>query len=313
MADMTDTLDESGTDQATPDQTDTAPEWDYFDPDEDTEEAPADEVTDDGTTDQEDPEHVDETDDAEGEPEDTEESEGQDLETFELANGETVTRDELLNGYLRQSDYTAKTTNLAQSRQAVQAEAQRITDLFEGAIDYFTAMVPNPPDDSLAATDPGQHYAQRVAYENALRAIQQIRDMAGTAKQSSNAVTQDQMREVARAENAKLLQFVPEAATKKGRDKFFGAVGEAAQFYGFTAEEMNGILDNRLFRMAHDAALWRRSQATRAQAKAKVAKAPPAVPARPGGKAKSSGNRDAIKRLSRSGSIHDAVKVDWAD
>lgn len=308
MADMTDTLSQDGTDQATPEHDDTASRWDYFDPDEDTEETPSDEATDGGETDDhEEPGYDDET----GE-EETSEDEQSAQETFELANGETVTRDELLSGYLRQSDYTRKTTEVAQHRRAVQAEAQRINGIFESAVDLFTAMVPDPPDDSLARTNPGEHYAKRVAYENGLRAVQHIRDMAGKTQQSSQALTDDQMREIARSENARLQQFVPETATKQGREKFFAAVSEAAQAYGFTSDEMNKTLDSRIFRMAHDAAQWRRHRQAREKARAKVQKAAPAAPAKPGGKAKS-GNREAMARLRKSGSIHDAVKVDWVD
>lgn len=311
MAAMTDTPD-SGTDQATPDQADTAPEWDYYDPDEDTVEDPANEATDDGTTDEyEDPEEdVDEADEGEGEQEDTDEAEEPAAETFKLANGETVTRDELLSGYLRQSDYTRKTTEVSTRRKAVEAEAQHLSGLFESAVDFFTAMVPDPPDDSLAATNPGQHYAQRVAYENGLRAVKHMRDMAGQTRRSTEAMTNDQRREMAAAENAKLAQAIPETATQQGREKFFGAVSEAAQFYGFTEQEMNSTLDSRIFRMAHDAAQWRRSQAKREKAKVKVQSAPN-VPPRPAGKGKPAKNREAMQRLNQSGSIRDAMKVDF--
>lgn len=311
MAEMTDTPD-PGTDQATPDQADTAPDWDYYDPDEDTVEDPGEEATDDGTTDDDDDpdEDVTETEEDEGEQEDTDEAEEPAAETFTLPNGEAVTRDELLKGYQRQADYTQKTTQVAERRKAVQAEAQHLSGLFEGAVDFFTSMVPDPPDDSLAATNPGQHYAQRVAYENGLRAVQHMRDMAGKTKQSTDALTQDQMREMAAAENAKLAQAIPETATPQGREKFFGAVGEAAQFYGFTEQEMNSTLDSRIFRMAHDAAQWRRSQSKREKAKTKVQNAPN-VPARPAGKARPAKNREAMQRLNQSGSIRDAMRVDF--
>jgi hypothetical protein len=54
--------------------------------------------------------------------EDPEAEESEEELTFEIGNGETVTAEELKLGYLRQSDYTQKTQNLAESRKAAEAQ-----------------------------------------------------------------------------------------------------------------------------------------------------------------------------------------------
>lgn len=314
MADMLDTPD-SGTEQATPDHDDTAAEWDFYDPDEDTVETPDEEATADGETDDEDAEQSEET-EAEAD-EDTSEAEQSAEETFQLPNGEAVTRDELLKGYLRQSDYSRKTDEVAQDRhivhqeaRVVHQEAQRIHNITEDLIDFIASNVPDEPNALLRQTDPAAYNAQLARHNATMRQVHALIQHGSVAQQVVGAMTDSERQQMVASESAKLVQFVPETATPKGREAFFGAVGEAAQHYGFSEQEMNATIDSRIFRMAHDAAQWRRAQAKRGKAKAKV-KAAPSAPRRPAGKVRGSGNRDAMQRLSKSGSIHDAVKVDF--
>ena len=76
-------------------------------------------------------------------------------------------------------------------------------------------------------------------------------------------------------------------------------------------DELSGVTDHRMFALAHWANEGMKAAKAREAAKAKVANVPPSAPRKPGQPAQASRNTDAMRKLARSGSIRDAVKVDW--
>lgn len=299
-----------GTEDATPDQADTASEWDYYDPDEDDQDNvdnPKDEATDDGTqeVEDEDPDEVDEADLDEDQDEDGDEADKAASEQIELANGEKVTRDELVKGYLRQNDYTRKTTELAERRKFVQAESQRINTITESFIDFIVNNTPPEPDVRLAQTDPQSYVAQKAAYDATLNQVQQLIQASQATKQSAHSMSEDQLREIRAVENAKLVERFPQTGTADGRRKFFEFAASAAKDLGYSDAEIGNTMDSRMFALAHYAGIGLRAEKSRAKAKEKV-KSVPATPSRPAGKRDTGRNR-AAERFAKTRSIHDAV------
>lgn len=318
MADEIDTPLDSGTDGDIPEQTDTAPDWDYYDPDEDqeTEESAETEATDDGTESDDETQETEEADESDADETQDEnadaDAEESDEAVFELADGEKVTKDELIKGHLRQQDYTRKTMEVAERRKSVEAEAQRLNGITEAFIDHIVSLVPDEPDPSLALTNPNRYTAQKAQYDAAVAQVQKLVEIGGTAKTATDAMTQDAQREQVAQENQRLSELFPETATKEGREKFFNGAGEAAVQIGFSPEELSRTTDHRLFALAHWANVGMQAQKARETAKRKVEKAPPATPKRPGKTGvKSDQNRDAMRKLSKTGSIRDAIKVDF--
>lgn len=297
MTDETDTFPSGETDNVTPTENDNAPEWDYFDPDEDqdTEEAQAPDATDEAA-----PEEV--------EPE--EEAPTESPVVVKLPDGTELPVEEVAKGYLRQQDYTRKSQELAQTRKAMETELQRIEGITNAFIDHLSSMVPAQPDPALALRDPNAYVRQKAQYDAAIAQVQKLIEVGSQPKQIMDGMTAQQRQERLADENRRLTERFPETATPEGRTKFFNAAAAAANELGFTTEELGSVSDHRLFVLAHWAKVGMDAAKARQVAKAKVAAAPTA-PRKPGAPVQVAKNADAMKRLARSGSIKDALKVDW--
>jgi len=312
MTDESNTLPEGGTDNVTPSDSDTPESWDYFDPDEDTEDSPeADEGTDDEAADEAPDEGAEEADDQTDEEaaEDTAETPPQ---TVKLDSGEEVTIDDLKNGYLRQSDYTRKAQEVANDRNALKANLTRMERTQAAFVDYLTSMVPTPPEPSLAMSDPNRYTALKVQHDVALAKVQELIELGGNFKGQAQEVSQEDRRKALAQEDAKLVQALPETATREGREKFFTGISKVGQDLGFAPDELRGISDHRMFVVLDMARKGMEAEKAKSKVRAKAEKAPPATPRKPGQAAnKSRQNADAMRRLGKSGSFRDALQVDF--
>ncbi|TNE54810.1 MAG: hypothetical protein EP341_05610 [Sphingomonadales bacterium] len=314
MEDETDNLSfEDGTDSVDPSDTDTPETWDYYDPDEDDQDT--------GEI-----QEAEGTEDEEGEAEDQPQEEAESEEEQEpaepqvadenavvkLADGREMTVAELTKGNMMQADYTRKSQELATRRKAVEEDASRIEQITQTFIDHLANMIPPEPDAALALRDPGKYTAQKAQYDAAVAQVQKLVEIGSQPKEIKDGMSEADRRTLIADENTKLVSMFPETGTKDGREKFFGGVQEAAEQLGFTAQELSGISDHRLFALAHWAKRGMEADKARKAVKAKAQKAPPATPNKPGsGAKKANRNADAMRRLGRTGSIRDALAVDF--
>lgn len=292
-----------GTDTAHHSEADTPETWDYFDPDEeqDTEAAAATEGTDDEEEAGPEPEAEadgDETAEADEEPE------------IVFSDGTKVPKSEVEKGYLRQADYTRKSQELANKRQAVDEVASRIEGISNAFIDYLTSLVPEEPPYALALTDPGKYTRQKAQYDAAMAQVQKMIEIGQQPKEVRDGLSEVDRAARLQEENRLLMSAIPEVA--KDRKRFFDSVAEVANQIGFSTEELQSVSDHRVFVLAHWARKGMEAEKARAAAKAKAQKAPPVTPNKPGQVAtKANRNADAMRRLGRSGSIRDALSVDF--
>lgn len=298
---------EAATDNALP-QDDTPDTWDYYDPDEDTVEEQEDEGTDDEDTGEAETETADEAETEEAEAEKSEKT----PERVTLADGTEVTFDELTKGYMRQSDYTRKTQESANERKRIASEAERLERITQTFVDHLAAMVPPEPDPALALRDPGKFTAQKAQYDAALAQVQRLMQIANEPKQVRDGMSKEEHAKRVQSERAALAQALPRAATQDGLKAVYADLQSVATQVGFTPDEVGQVIDHRFFVLADWAKKGMEAEKARKAAKAKAEKAPPAAPRKPGQTAKQAGrNREAMKRLSRTGSIQDALAIDF--
>lgn len=307
MTDETDTPD-SGTDNVTPSDTDTAPDWDYYDPDEDQDTVePQEAATDEGP----------ETADEDPEPEDDEPIEAV-IDRLKAENPKLAEHiAELEQGALRQADYTRKAQEVANRRKALEADVSRLEGITNAFVEHLSSLVPEAPDPALALRDPNAYVRQKAQHDAAVAQVQKLIEIGTQPKQLADALTQADRAEMLREENARLMERFPTTRSEKGRMEFFRAAASAAEELGYSAEELGQQTDHRAFALAY----WARKGMDAAKAKEQAAaaakgKGKPVIPAKPGatnaGLSEISKIREAKKRFEKSRSIRDAVDfVKW--
>ena len=288
---------DAGTEPVETHEDDNAEPTTYWDPDEDqdTPEADEGEATDDGTE----------------EPAEPEEAEPEAPAQISLPDGTQVTLDEAVKGYLRQADYTRKAQEVSQKRQALEADLQIVSGITEAFIDHLTKMVPPSPDPAMALRDPTGYVRAKATYDAAMAQVQQLIEIGKKPKEVGEKLSAADKQSLVAQENALLAERFPVVATPQGRQKFFESAATAAQELGFSMDELSGVTDHRMFALAHWANEGLKAAKARETAKAKVANVPPSTPRKPGQPAQANRNTDAMRKLARSGSIKDAMRVDW--
>lgn len=294
---------EQGTDNAHPQADDTAENWDFHDPDEDqdTEEAPEFDATDDGTAPAEEAEATEEPVETEAAPD----------AVVVMADGAKVKVSDLIQGNLRQEDYSRKTQDLSNQRKALEAEVQRMEGITQAFVEHLEKMVPPAPDHSLALRDPAKYTRDMAVHQAAMAQLQSLIEIGQQPKAIKDAMAQEDQDKLARDENARLVEKFPALSNPQERQKFFSEAVDAATELGFSMPELQGVMDHRIFAALHLAAKGLKAEKAMKVAQTKVAKAPPVAPQKPAATGKASGNADAMRRLARSGSIRDALRVDW--
>lgn len=306
-----DTSEQDVTDNVELSEDDDLDSFDYFDPDDDQDDdvAEVDEGTDDEADETETPEETDGEDDQEADDK-PQASEIADDVLVTLPDGTAVKFGDLKESPMLKADHTRKTQAVAQERDAVKAETQRIQNIQKAFVDHISQMMPAEPDASLALSDPNKFVAQKAQYDAALGQLQKIIEIGEQAGSVGESLSQADQEKQRAESNAKLLEMFPETGTEK-RAEFFKAANTAALEVGFSAEELGKVTDPRLIALAHWAQIGKESTKAAAKAKAKV-QAAPAAPRKPGvGAKKANTNVNAMRKLSKTGSIHDALQVDW--
>lgn len=231
-----------------------------------------------------------------------------------LQTGEKVSLKDLKAGYMMERDYRHKTGELGTKRRELDEMTARVTKSVDAIADFLAKQIPDAPDPSLAMTNPGEYVRQRAMHEAAMAQVNAIIEQANAPKDVVTKLSEEQKREEVETEFIQLAQFFPQVAKPEGRKAFFDNAASAAKELGYSDEEIQQSVDHRMFRLAHYAALGLKAEKARATANKKVENVPPvATGKRQAGTpaAKARANQDAMKKLSKTGSIHDAMSIDF--
>lgn len=326
-----DNLPEGGNETALPSDSDTGFNWDYCDPDEDQDsgETPVESATEnEDVSDQGEAEELPEEfeasehdQDGESEPEEGEET-PEDVKPdvkVTLNDGSEVTLQELKDGYYRQSDYSRKTEETARIRdeytekeQQLSEGAQNVIQTLETIDEFMRSEIPALPPPELAQEDFMAYVQQKAVYDHAVNRMGRLQDAINAPKQVVENIDQQKLANYRRVENERLAEYFPEMANPAKRDQLRSTIKSAAEEVGISEQELRGIADHRFYRLAHWAAKGIKADKARKKARKKTENVPPvAQPKAQQRKAQATRNRDAMSRLAKTGSIHDAVQVDF--
>lgn len=250
----------------------------------------------------------------------TEEPEGQpeaDTVEFETDGKQYKVPKELEPYLLRDKDYRHKTMELAEEKKAVQALKDNYAAAFKVATElpqYATAI--QMVDAQLAQYQQVNMQQLKetdwVAYSNAQHDIRNLLDQKNSlVNQFQNAASTLSKAE-AEARQAKIARSIPlvRKAIPNWGAETAQALAQYAQDNGYTAPELNNLVDHRDVLILHKAYLYDQLQAKRPETAKTVASAPPVN--------KSTGPRTssneielkkAMARLQRTGDPEDAVAV----
>lgn len=208
-------------------------------------------------------------------------------------------------------------------RAAEQAQAQiaqERTQLGEALQHYAQQLqslqqAQQPDWDRLLQEDPTEFQRQRYHHEQRQAQLQQAQAAQAYLMQQQAA---EQAQQVQRrvAENAgKLLDALPDWKDSAKATAEKSLIRESLAQVGFSADEIEGLIDHRMVLVARKAALFDRMQADQAKAKTqvtqKLANLPPPRVERPGvgDSNPTDGRLRAMKSLNKTGSLRDAASV----
>lgn len=250
---------------------------------------------------------TDEADD-EGEAQDDDETE----DTAEDGDtDEDIDADELERGYLRQSDYTRKTQELAadkaalaQERQALTAQAQQGIEQLKQALEFYAVPTQVEPNwvELAGKLEPKQFQQKQAEW----RVSQQ---KAEQAKQLGEQMAASQMNTQRTAETQKLMEKLPEWQDPSIQKRDVEQMVAAGAEFGFSEADIIGIADHRMLLALHKMAKTRSAETvvTRKKAKAPRRVKAGSAPVREDKTAKVL--REATARAEASGSAEDAAEV----
>ena len=216
----------------------------------------------------------------------TEEYEEQEYYTVKN-NGveEDVTLDELVAGYSRQSDYTKKTTDLANQRKQFDQQQQELlqerTALQQGLQQLnqkLSSEISTEPTkeywDNLYNTDPLEFIRQKDEYRDKQSELQKVQLAQNELNQRQAAEHQQQMQKHLAQEQQKLVKAIPEWKDEKVAEMDKRNIVTYAKRYGFSDQELNNATDHRAILMLRKAMMFDDLQAKKPLVKKKVKKAP---------------------------------------
>ena len=270
----------------------------------------------------EEPEETEET-VAEADEEPEEDESGAEV-MYNTPDGEPVTLDELKRGFLRQSDYTKKTQEIAalrdQAAQSFQALEQHNSTVAEHLSLALNVVEPQLAElgqtdwDALAASDPYEYAEKKALYEQASVRYNSLQEAAKATVEQDKARLAHVNKQRVQAEQQKLQMALPDLADPKQGPKLARAIKNYALESGLSDKEASNITDHRLIVMLNKARQFDElSQSSLTAAKKKISKSPKNVAraGQPSSKAEqnSAKRSQARARLKSSGSVDDMVAM----
>jgi len=258
-----------------------------------------------------------------------EEAESQEEEVEELpkyrvkVSGEEVevSLDELLNGYSRTADYQKKTQSLAEQRKAVEAdrvkiaEAAKTRETYAQRLQVIEQLLQQQDQgedlSNLKAEDPIAYavaMAEKMEREKQLQAVQMERQRV---QQEQQSYTQAQLQKHIQAEQAKLVEAIPEFKDDVKAEVIRRDIRNYAKSQGFTDQELSQVYDSRAVLALYKAAQYDKLMAGKGVTSKKVANAPKTI--RPGTSNPQSSENETAKKdraaLRQSGNKKDAARL----
>lgn len=257
----------------------------------------------------------------------TEEEEDQPSFLFTVTSEEGeeigITEEEARLGYLRQQDYTKKTTanaesntQLDQERKEVLGQKGQLASALQQlslATDQHLGQFANVDWEGLKVNDPIEFEEKLNEYKLAELQSQQLRQAAQAQQTQFDEEVDTEVKRLSAIEDDKLMEFIPEMVDPVKRTEVKSNLSlKARETYGFTEDEMTNVLDHRYFRVLNDALKFHELNSKIKTGEKKVQKTPGKTvksgqPQTKQGK-RSAASKKSLDRVKQTGSTEDAVR-----
>ena len=232
-----------------------------------------------------------------------------------------VSLDELLNGYSRTADYQKKTQSLAEQRKAVEAdrvkidEAAKTRETYAQRLQVIEQLLQQQDQNqdlaSLKSEDPIAYavaMGEKMERDKQLQAVQMERQRV---QQEQQSYTQAQLQKHIQAEQAKLVEAIPEFKDDVKAEVIRRDIRNYAKAQGFSDQELSQVYDSRAVLALYKAAQYDKLMAGKGVTSKKVANAPKTI--RPGTSNPQSSENETVKKdraaLRQSGNKKDAARL----
>lgn len=261
--------------------------------------------------------------DVEDEDEDADESDDDSEQLFTVkidGTEKAVTLEELKRGYSGQQYVQQGMQQAAEVRKqnealynTLLAERQQVAQLYQQLQSGEVATPPQPPSRELFDSDPIGYMEAKLQYDEQVQVYQKQQEQFNQLSEQQTQAQQAALQAYMQQELQALTQKVPELADPKSAPKVKEQLLQTGQEYGFTAEEVAGIMDSRAVHVLRDAMKYREILAGKKKAdeKANPAKRR-SKPVKAGAKRVETNGRklkEQKARLRSSGSIDDALSL----
>jgi len=243
---------------------------------------------------------------------------------YHTEDGGDVTLEELKRGYLRQSDYTKKTQDVAEGRKQLEADGQQLAahqdslaqnlEMALNVVEPQLAAFAKTDWDALATQDPYEYAEKRALYDQAQIRYSHIQTAGQELVAQETARRGHAKEQMLAAERQKLQMALPDMADPVRGQKLAGNIKDYALSLGLTQEEAGGITDHRLIIALNKARMYDElNDSGLAASRKKIRKGPKKVIK--GGQPTTITERKAAtkskqrQKMKASGSVDDAV--DW--
>lgn len=238
------------------------------------------------------------------EPPSVEGDDTESVETFtvKVAGEEReVSLDDLRKGYMMETDYRRKTSALAESRKAIEAKEQEMSSKIEEAEAVLKFEFDNlDPDEK--EYDPTAYYEKRDKLEAKQKKINDLKSEVlkdKALKQQERLVSEQQ----------KLMDSMPEWADQKIAEQDAALIQKVWDSYGFTNDDLIGLMDHRFAMITREAALYRKLKEGRPEGKKVTPKPKVSKPGTPKTAEQKISDRsnEARNKLRKTGNMRDAA------
>lgn len=231
---------------------------------------------------------------------------------------QTVTLDELRNGYQRQQDYTRKTQELSEQRRQAEAHLQKLEEeqtRYAQAVNQLTSQLQQQVAEdqkvdwpSLLESDPIEYLKQKQKAEERQVALYQAQRQQQAALHQQQEKQAEAYQTYLESQRSELLNKLPEW---KDSAKAESERNELRQFMakqGYSDQEINSIVDHRQVLMIRNAMQYEKLMAGKQDAVKRVQNIPTKAE-RPGGAQDNDGSRNkaAMNRFHKAPNLRNAA------